>query len=382
MAANPYPTIPIDIPTRHGPLSVLFSEAVTPSSRIQCSKLSNTAFGKSISKSEFLEREALLGAHPLAAGARWRFWNFTLADASADVEDEKEAKIGALIKTLHRDLLIRDGDGTRREQGYCICSVVTDKEYRGCGLASALLKKVAEWMDGEGGAAASMLYSDVGDFYVSKGWDILDASQSTLTVPVSLPSSEKAAKLPKTRLLTADEIPALAERDVHDLENEFRNHDPAADETLLTVVPTPDMISWLQTRANFMNTKLAGKIPEAKGSICESAGSWVYWFHDLHAHKMTIQRIKLPQGQSDENATKALAALLLSAVEEAARWKTTKVIIWSPGPEVRNATKYLAEEFGIGVEDEKRGDSIPCLRWRGDEKRRTTVYPNEYYAWS
>lgn len=161
MTANQCPTVSIDISTRQGPLSVLFSEAVTPKDRLQCSKLAGTAFGKSLSGSQFLEREALLVAHPLATGIGLRFWSLTLAEANAS--DDKEAKVLALCKTLHRDLLIRDGDGTRREQGYCICSVVTNDEYRGRGLASVLLRKVAEWMDGEGRAAASMLYSDVGD---------------------------------------------------------------------------------------------------------------------------------------------------------------------------------------------------------------------------
>ncbi|KAI0897080.1 hypothetical protein F4806DRAFT_464104 [Annulohypoxylon nitens] len=381
MTANQRPTVSIDISTRQGPLSVLFSEAVTPKSRLQCSKLAGTAFGKSLSKAQFLEREALLVAHPLAADTGLRFWSLTLAEANAG--DDKEAKVLALCKTLHRDLLIRVGEGTRREQGYCICSVVTSDEYRGRGLASVLLKKVAEWMDGEGAAAASMLYSDVGDFYVSKGWDILDAFQSTLAVPTSLLSSEKRGKLPATRLLSAEEIPALAERDVQDLEDEFRKFDSSSDTTLLTVLPTPDIINWLQTRADFMNTNLASKTPEAKGSICESTGSWIYWFHDLHAHKMTIQRAKLPKDQDSETTTQALAALLLSAIEEAARWNTTKVIVWNPGPEIKNATKYLTEEFGIGVEDEKRKSSnIPCLRWKGDEKKKTKVWPNEYYAWS
>ncbi|XDG09967.1 hypothetical protein ABKA04_009582 [Annulohypoxylon sp. FPYF3050] len=381
MTASQRPTVPIDISTRQGPFSVLFSEAVTPKDRLQCSKLAGTAFGKSLSESQFLEREALFGAHPLATGTGLRFWSLTLAEANAG--DDKEAKVLALCKTLHRDLLIRDGDGTRREQGYCVCSVVTNDEYRGRGLASVLLRKVAEWMDGEGGAAASMLYSDVGDFYVSKGWDILDAFQSTLAVPTSIPSSEKRGKLPTTRLLSAEEIPALAKRDVQDLEEEFRKSDVPSDTALLTVLPTPDMISWLQTRADFITTILAVKSPEAKGSICENAGSWVYWFHDLHAHKMTIQRVKLPKNQDNETTTQALAALLLSAVEEARRWNTTKVIVWNPDPEIKNATEYLADEFGLGIEYEKRESSnIPCLRWKGDEKRKTKVWPNEYYAWS
>lgn len=63
---------------------------------------------------------------------------------------------------MHRDLLIRDVDGVREEQGYCVATVITDSKYRNHGLATFLLENVSRWMDGSGGAEASTLYSDVG----------------------------------------------------------------------------------------------------------------------------------------------------------------------------------------------------------------------------
>lgn len=146
---------PITIEDARGSLTVIFFEATTREDRIRGSKLANTAFGKSLSEESYLEREDYLANLPLARGTGWRWFSLALADNPEHVV--------AMCKTLHRDLLIRDGAGMRQEQGYCICSVITDSRYRGRGLATVLMRNIAEWLDGPGCAAASTLYSDVGD---------------------------------------------------------------------------------------------------------------------------------------------------------------------------------------------------------------------------
>ncbi|KAI2640798.1 hypothetical protein GGS26DRAFT_586793 [Hypomontagnella submonticulosa] len=359
-------------------LSVVFSEATTPEVKIQCSKLASTAFGKSLSKAEYLEREEFLGTLPLTQRSGWRFWSLTRVD--------NPEQVLAMCKTMHRDLLVRDDTNRRQprqEQGYCVVSVVTDASYRGRGLASILLKSVAQWMDGPGGAMASMLYSDVGEFYVSKGWDIHEAFQSTLTVPVSLSPEAPVINFPETRLLTADDIPNLCDRDVKSLRNHHETYDLAVEQTLVTVLPTTNLITWLQARTGFMNDKTNGVVPRTKGSICESAGAWLYWYHDLRHRKLTIQRVKLPLDPSNATTTRALARLLLDALEEALKWQISDVVVWNPSPQLHDAMKILSEEMGIEIKNEKRESTqLPCFRWRGGEKKPTTVWPNEFYAWS
>ncbi|KAI1775670.1 hypothetical protein F4818DRAFT_384750 [Hypoxylon cercidicola] len=365
----------ITIRDARGTLSVVFSEATTAPERIRCSELASTAFGKALSTAGYLEREEYLGSQPLARGTGWRFWSLTRAD--------DPGRVLAMCKTLRRDLLVRDTDGaTRQEQGYCICSVITDSKYRGRGLASVLLKNVAEWLDGAGNAKASMLYSDVGEFYVSKGWDVLDAFQSTLTVPPSLPREELHG-LPKSRLLTSDDLPDLCERDVESLKNEFRSSEPAAGTVLVTVLPTSPLITWLQSRADFMNAKTHGKVPETKGTICDGADAWMYWYHDLRHDRLIVQRAKVPENLGDTAVTEALAKLLIDTLNEAAKWELQKVVIWNPGPELRDAMEFLAVKMKVNVMNEKRENSeIPCLRWHGGKKSRITVWPNEFYGWS
>ncbi|KAI1382450.1 hypothetical protein F4677DRAFT_452146 [Hypoxylon crocopeplum] len=358
-------------------LTVIFSEATaSPEARIRCSKLASTAFGKSLSLAGYLEREEYLGSLPLARGTGWRFWSLVRAD---DPE-----QILAMCKTLHRDLLVRDSQpGMRREQGYCICSVITDAPYRGRGLASVMLKHVAEWLDGPGNATASILYSEVGDFYVSRGWDMLDAFQSTLTATPSFPPQEQRAKLPETRLLTGDDIPTLCERDIEGLAIDFEKYDLAPDTILATVLPTADMLNWLQCRADFMNAHTNDTLPQTKGSLCESADAWLFWYHDLRHQQLIIQRVRPPPNRSGVAATQALARLLLDALEDAVRFEVPNVIVWNPSPELHKAMKFLGEEMGIEVTHEKRETkNVPCLRWRGGEKKSTVVWPNEFYPWS
>ncbi|KAI0854176.1 hypothetical protein F5Y00DRAFT_256674 [Daldinia vernicosa] len=374
-------TQPISIENARGTLKVIFSEATTSEERVRCAKLASTAFGKPLTPERYLEREEYLASHPLARGTGWRWWCLTLADNPEHVL--------SMCKTMHRDLLVRDGSATggetvvaRQEQGYCICSVVTDSNYRGRGLASVLLKGVAEWLDGPGNATASILYSDVGDFYVSKGWDILDSFESILTVPPSVPQKGQA-QFPETRPLTTEDIPRLCERDVESLKDDFQKYDLPKDSVLVTVLPTTNMITWLQARIAYTNNQSYGKTPKVTGSICESAESWIYWYSDLHHRKIIIQRVKPPRGQDEATSTRVLARLLLDTIEAAAKLDLLEVDIWNPSPELHRAMKLLNSELGIKVTNQKReSEHIPCLRWRGGEKRSIIASPNEFYPWS
>lgn len=148
-----------DLTGKKGTIAVVFGEA-NPEQRIQCFKLAAAAFGLPLSEEDYIKREEYLGDRPLTRNKGWRIWCLSLA--------EDPNKVLATCKTMHRDLLVRDPDGTHKHQAYCISSVVTDTQYRGHGLASQLLKHVAEWLDGPGNAVASMLYTIVGDVRIIK----------------------------------------------------------------------------------------------------------------------------------------------------------------------------------------------------------------------
>lgn len=145
---------PITLTGKHGSIDVVFGEA-TPEQQVQCFKLAATAFGAPLSEEDYIQREEYLGQRPLTRNKGWRIWSLSSA--------EDPSQVLATCKTMHRDLLVRDAEGTRTRQAYCISSVVTSSQHRGLGLASQLLKHVAEWLDGPGDAVASMLYTIVGD---------------------------------------------------------------------------------------------------------------------------------------------------------------------------------------------------------------------------
>ncbi len=131
-------------------VATIFGEA-TAEQQIQCCKLEATAFAAPLTESDYVEREAYLGERSPGL----KYWCVSRAD--------DPTKILASCKTVPRDIIIRDSDGIRTEGAFCIAGVVTDSQFRGQGLASQLLAHVAKWMDGSGNAAASMLYTSIGN---------------------------------------------------------------------------------------------------------------------------------------------------------------------------------------------------------------------------
>ncbi|KAI1640602.1 hypothetical protein F4809DRAFT_637404 [Biscogniauxia mediterranea] len=355
-----------------GPVTLTFGE-VTVEQRPQYHKLCAQAFGWPLSEEDYAEREEFLDPLPLTRDGRWRFWCVARADDPSQVV--------AACKTIHRDLLIRDARGVRLAKGYGIASVVTHPDYRRCGLAAFLMKEVAEWLDGPGNAAASILYSNVGDFYVDKGWKMLSIFQSKLSAASASTEWDRSA-LPEARILTKEDIGKLCPADIEYLKEEFATYEPAtAHDIRVAVLPTADIVSWLHARSEFTARKLKGKTPEVKGAACDELGVWMYWYHDLRKQALLVQRIHTGVNES-EAVIRALARLLTDALLEAKAWDMATVVIWDPCPKTQRAIKFLTEELGVSAVNEERKDAeLPSIRWRSAEDRNTIMSPNEFYAW-
>lgn len=141
------------------PTLMIFEEA-TGDQRRQCDTLAASAFGHPLSKAEFLEREAYMSEQELARNTGIKTWCLYCGNGMGQVL--------AACKTIKRELLITDHRGAQRKLGYCVVSVVTHPDYRGQGLATELLRNVAQLLD-IGGAAASMLYSNKEDVSMRGG---------------------------------------------------------------------------------------------------------------------------------------------------------------------------------------------------------------------
>lgn len=96
-----------------------------------------------------------LSQHPLAHNNGIRYWCIS--------QEDDPLNVLAMCGTIRRPLLIRDSEGVREEEGYCVFMVATHTKYRRLGVATMLMKYVAAWLDGEGGVVASMLYTSVGN---------------------------------------------------------------------------------------------------------------------------------------------------------------------------------------------------------------------------
>jgi hypothetical protein len=156
-----------------------------------------------------------------------------------------------------------------------------------------------------------------------------------------------------------------------------------SDEVRIAVVPSEDIITWLHDRATFTSNAIHLQVPDAQGSFCESADVWIYWFHDFRKQQLAVQRVGGYTGE-DEIQVRAIARLLLDALEEASKWKLPRVVIWSPGDGLIRAIKLLEQDYGVdAVTEERIGRSIPSVRWRAsDESRAIKLQLCEFYTWN
>ncbi|KAI9164086.1 hypothetical protein HJFPF1_05722 [Paramyrothecium foliicola] len=339
----------------NGPLQIVCGEA-TPDQWAPCLEVAGAAFVPQLPPSIVVEHGKALSHHALLRDKGVRFWCVSVADDPLSVL--------AMCGTLRRPLLVRDSQSVREEDGYCIYMVATHSQYRRLGLANMVLKKVTEWLDGESGAAASMLYTSIGDFYVRLGWEMIPSVASIITSSTGSFCVGDRTDLPSSRLLADDEIPHLCHRDVKDLKHKFEEATVAIDEVQLAVIPSPDMINYLHFWGDVLNLKIRNKSSEIHGAICEAADAWIYWHHSLD--KLVITRVRTPP-DGTQGSPEALASLLLHALEEAQKWDLPKITIWEPSNEVLGALEIIERNPGVEVQTGPRPNSITSLNLARDQ---------------
>lgn len=163
----------------------------------------------------------------------------------------------------------------------------------------------------------------------------------------------------------------------------MRKTQVSPDQTLAAVVPTADLIKLLQERANFMASKLFGKVNEHRGAISQSEDSWIYWYHDFRKQQLAVLRVHLPE-EPAQNQPEQVVGLFLDALKEASVWGLPKVTVWDANPIVLQALDLLKDQHRAEVTSGQRYQrSIPSLRWTGDDRAKSvTLHCNEFYAWS
>lgn len=349
-------------------ITVLFGEA-TAQQQLGCDKLAASAWGSYLGEDEILAREAHLRSQDLACNGGGRTWCL--------YREDDQDQILSTCKTLRRQFFVREAEGPHEVSGCCITSVITVQMYRGLGLASYMLRNVAEWLDGPGNASVSMLYSGIPHFYEALGWTASPNQATVLTISTWIQNT-----------LSSDagaEVRSLVDEDIAELCAEYCQHltrtGADMEQGRLHVVPTIDIIRYQHALSNYMGDLWHYEAPKVQGAAYKRA--WLCWYHDFRGRCLRIQHIHNPIGDTYGKRA-AMMALFLHAIQEANEWNFTTISTWDTGADVRTTLEALARKgtFTNSVCEIHQSQRI-YLRWREDNKRfDNMLMDNESYVWN
>jgi hypothetical protein len=218
-------------------------------------------------------------------------------------------------------------------------------------------------------------------FYVKLGWDMLPSLHTRIAATGTILTVHG---LPSTRPILKDEVPFLCDTDVRQLVQEWTKCDGSDSGTEVTLLPDADTVTYLHTLAEFMGREQRIERVDVKGSLCEEAASWIYWYHEFKNKRLVVQRLK-PAAPSYGRRAESVAALLLDAMREASQHNLEEVIIWSPSADVHAALAILQAAGGgqMKMVTEPRETRLSCIRFRGGiNEARASLLPDEFFAWN
>ncbi|KAI9801815.1 MAG: hypothetical protein M1825_003188 [Sarcosagium campestre] len=386
----------------------------------------STAFkGALADTSSYIRRERFLANQNLTRDDGLTSW--ILVDASEPTTTHRT--ILSSCETIRKEALVayRDSDGetTDVKDGLChgVASVFTPPDLRGHGYAGRMMRELKlilkEWQsDSKQEVLFSVLYSDIGKvtFYAAHGWHPYPSSH--LLVPVSSAVKGTATSgLPSSRPLRTSSIEELCKADEEILRESLSRTAADSGTTKVQVALVPDFktISWHLARQNFLANELYGSTPEINGAIVgEQAGrrAWCIWtrsWYDGDGDKSadnTLQILRLvveaetneEELDSDRLVARQVAALLLAAQQEAAKWHTSAVHLWNPSRIALQAADRLWDAPARGSSGSSQvqvvdrvTDNIASLLWYGSRYEQPSVRDtspllldwrgNEKYGW-
>jgi GNAT superfamily N-acetyltransferase len=354
-------------------IAVLFGEAIAQQ-RHECYALAASAWGSYLEEDEVVAREQHLNEQPLAVNGGSRTWCLYRQD--------DHDQILSTCKTVDRAFVLNGTEDTRELRGYCVTSVYTPLLYRGHGLASHMLNNVARWLDGPGEGAVSVLYSGIPEFYEKVGWMTLPNTETILSSTPWLQDMLGSYADRQIRSLGDADIQDLCARDIRETQVSSRQVTVGADEPLLSILPTADLVRYQHALSDYMGDLWHGEAPQKRGAVYEDQ-AWLYWQHDFWGRRLYIQRVHDSIREEGERPG-IMAALFLAAFREANEWNFTSVATWDISPHIRGAMDTLAQasSFKTSVCESHRTQRI-SLRWRNGEKKANNVtMTNESYTWN
>ena len=260
--------------------------------------------------------------------------------------------------------------------------IVYYRKHRKKGHAQRLMSLLHDQLVAQG-ALASVLYSDVGDFYSRctrlpnalaggdpSGWDIEGPTQAEWPVNAVVSSdtsvdarSLKEADLDRVAILDS----ALLQKKVS-----------SAERATICILPTGPGLEWRSLKSRYYEKHLTAKgkregLPSLDqtgwgvelGSR-ENPATWAYalWAYDLPEKEVIILRLRC-------NDAEQLKTVVSKALEAARQQGMEKVTAW-------NLDEGLAKEAGGSMVTRK--EHLPALAWYGEGSRPEWI-ANENWAW-
>jgi hypothetical protein len=184
-------------------------------------------------------------------------------------------------------------------------------------------------------------------------------------------------KFSTLKYLDRSGVEALCAADVENLRTDYESQGlEEGTYARATFLPTFAQACWHFGTEEYVAQIVRGKSPKIKGAKVDDIA--LYWSHDFNARKLVILRFAFLKPASDKTMSDTVA-LLEAAEKEAREWGFDQIVAWNPSKGIIDAAHALAKDR-VEVYD-RMDDSIPSLRWRGEEERSIEWNPNEKYAW-
>lgn len=342
--------------------------------------LNSVNWGTSLSKPDYLEREAYLLNAPVAKNGGMTHW--ILVDRNLPPNNRP---LLASCESLRKPVLVSRNGIVSEEITHGIGSVFSPPIYRGRGYASRMLKELGPiletWQVTEksGRCSFSVLYSDIGKKYYTKfGWAPFPSTHIELA-PVAKAHSPIVTKL------GCSDISKLCEEDVHKITSDLAKITDG--KTCVAVLPDHDQMLWHHKREDFVCGKIFNKQPQIKGALVGKPGSriWTIWtrayygpFVPKSGNTLHLLRLVLEDESATAENAENLKAILELAQAEAKEWQVDAVDLWNPS----ECVKKLVEMTGLESKFvDRQEESIASLMWYGEGTDKVEWLLNEKYGW-
>jgi hypothetical protein len=250
-------------------------------------RLTYQAWGDRLSVDEFAAREQRLRGHKWAA-AHLESW--LLVDGAATLSS---------CELFRMRSFLRAPGGWQAGLTFGVASVFTEPSLRRQGYAARMMALLVEQMRGRR-AQASVLFSDVGDYYARAGYQLLPA------IDRELPSAAGDPARPVDRLLTDEELGV-------------RHAEVPLPEVGLAIWPEADQLDWHRERERAY-AALLGRSSLPHAGALAGRGS-IAWAADFKHDKLVV--LYLHAERLEE-----LTALVEAAAREAAAAGLDRVSHW------------------------------------------------------